>query len=318
MADLIQIKNQPTKDDFLKTDGLVDKISKKSKLLSKNFQKDKIDAFVKVVSCVAPKTENIDENQVSNVMQTVSTLIQTVGASKIQPNILMMNFMRNSPSKQEIISYVDVVKSAFRLGQGVIIQKKPVIAQVSTDPAKEIHIWWWIDDGGLITLLAHLLTKRGELTGAKLKFFTVCNANEDKDEQKARFADMLKEFRFEAASVDVVDDPGVVMNSEDFMTEDRKYKFEAVEKKAAATDSDGEVNDSERRMATKYYLYLNSKIVEEQNKSAPGLTIVSLPVPTISASPMLYHSWMDIMTGGVKGDCLLVRGNQEAAITFLS
>merc|ERR1712127_827832 len=129
---------------------------------------------------------------------------------------------------------------------------------------------------------------------------------------------MLKEFRFEAASVDVVDDPGMVMNSEDFMTGERKKKFDSVEKKAAKVDRDGNANELERQMATKYYLYLNSKIVEEQNKSPPGLTIVSLPVPTISASPMLYQSWMDIMTSDVQNDCLLVRGNQEAAITFLS
>merc|ERR1712118_268183 len=130
---------------------------------------------------------------------------------------------------------------------------------MSSSPQKEIHIWWWIDDGGLITLLAHLLTKRGELQGAKLKFFTVCNANEDKDEQKARFAEMLKEFR-----VDVADDPGKIMDSEEFMNEKRQSKFESVEKKAINVAKDKQMPEKDRQMATKYYLYLNSKILEEQ------------------------------------------------------
>ena len=168
VSELIQIPTQPSKDDFLKKH--VEQRSKRQLTLQSQFKKDKIDAFVKVAHCVAPKTENVDESMASNVMQIVSLLIGTVGASKIQPNILMMNYLRNSPAQSEIVSYVDIIKSAFRLNQGVIINKKPL--KMSSSPQKEIHIWWWIDDGGLITLLAHLLTKRGELQGAKLKFFT--------------------------------------------------------------------------------------------------------------------------------------------------
>ena len=129
---------------------------------------------------------------------------------------------------------------------------------------------------------------------------------------------MLKEFRFDVAGVDVVDDPGKIMESEEFMNEKRQSKFESVEKKAINVAKDKQMPEKDRQMATKYYLYLNSKILEEHDKSNPSLTIVSLPVPSGNASALLYHSWMDIMTNGLGSDCLMVRGNQEAAITFLS
>ena len=59
MSELIQIKTAPSKDDFLKKH--VEQRSKRQLTLQSQFKKDKIDAFVKVAHCVAPKTENVDE-----------------------------------------------------------------------------------------------------------------------------------------------------------------------------------------------------------------------------------------------------------------
>jgi len=73
--------------------------------------------------------------------------------------------------------------------------------------------------------------------------------------------------------------------------------------------SKGKVNNNERGTASK-----SSTSYNKDNKAS--LVIVTCPVARQNTSPYLYMSWLDVLSRDIDAPVLMLRGNQENAITF--
>ena len=54
-----------------------------------------------------------------------------------------------------------------------------------------------------------------------------------------------------------------------------------------------------------------------QHSSAAELVVVTLPLPQVGTPGALYMAWLDLLSGRLP-PTLLVRGNQQAVLTFYS
>jgi hypothetical protein len=96
-------------------------------------------------------------------------LLQTAGVGILKPNILMLGFMESwkdkatgatdEKFKQTAEQYVKMIQDAFKMRMGVMICRHIGRAMKVARQTGTVDVWWICDDGGLTTLMPHIMMK---------------------------------------------------------------------------------------------------------------------------------------------------------------
>ncbi|VDP17880.1 unnamed protein product [Soboliphyme baturini] len=185
-----------------------------------------------------------------------------------------------------------------------------------------IDVWWLYDDGGLTILLPHLLTlPRSYLEGAKLRVFFAAKSNVDISAQQKGMSTLLKQFRINSSSVEIVPDmeePPHEATMSQFNEIVEKFKvpdcnaLPQMDKDMLVYTDDQEMS----RYKEKTNNMLRTSEVLRHHSSNADLIILTFPVPRRGrVSAGLYLSWLEMLTAQIP-PVLLIRGNQEPVLTL--
>ncbi len=156
-----------------------------------------------------------------NLSVGVNTLVQAYGIGPIRANTILLNWLEQLPGGeklQDTQSYGHNLRGAFRLGCNVIVldAKEDAWASLGELPPEKrrIDVWWWRDrTSRLMLLLAYLMTRSEEWSGARIRVLAASLRTEEDGEAEVDYEatvedlrNTLEEFRIEA-------EPEVVVNT---------------------------------------------------------------------------------------------------------
>ena len=170
-------------------------------------------------------------------------------------------------------------------------------------PKGFIDIWWLNDDGGLTILVPHILSLTHQWKDYEIRVFTPAST-EKIEANQIKMASLLKRFRIEFSSV------------VEFVGINKFPKEESI--KMFKNYRGGEHLPSDGMLDKKTLRQIRlGELLRKHSKTA-SLVVISLPIPKRSiVSPLLYMSWIETLTVGLK-TVLLIRGNQESVLTVYS
>jgi amino acid transporter len=158
------------------------------------------------------------------------SLVQIAGLGAFQPNCVVANWPKDWD--QEGAEGEDCRAQMIRMVQvAVVFQKTMVICKGEPFPALHerlqgghIDIWWIVADGGILLLLAYLLTKHPVWQRCRMRLFAVADdTNDDPVQVKNELEMYLRDFRLEIEVHVKVIDP----NSDFARAEQRAAKLAA-------------------------------------------------------------------------------------------
>ncbi|KAE9548189.1 hypothetical protein FO519_008598 [Halicephalobus sp. NKZ332] len=177
-----------------------------------------------------------------------------------------------------------------------------------------VDVWWLFDDGGLILLLAYLLTHRHTfLEDCKLRFFAIIDESEDPERKKEKVEKSLKKFRINYSEVIVI------VNEGKDIYEETSEEFNEILEELNRPDRKPLISEdilAETKSETQAFLKLREHLLQYSMMS--NFVIMTLPVAAqkIILSP-LYMLWLELLTKDMP-PTLFVRGNQASVITYYS
>ena len=149
-----------------------------------------------------------------NVSAGAYTLAQAYGIGPIRANTILLNWLEPVPGDEKPRStqgYGRNLRAAFRLGCNVIVLnvKEDAWASLAEVPSerRRIDVWWWGDrTSRLMLLLAYLMTRSEEWSGAKIRVMkAIAEEEEDYEKTVEDLRRTLEEFRISAEPEVVVD-----------------------------------------------------------------------------------------------------------------
>eukprot|EP00161_Ancyromonas_sigmoides_P016765 TRINITY_DN4508_c0_g1_i1.p1 TRINITY_DN4508_c0_g1~~TRINITY_DN4508_c0_g1_i1.p1 ORF type:complete len:665 (-),score=247.85 TRINITY_DN4508_c0_g1_i1:240-2234(-) len=236
-------------------------------------------------------------------------LIQGSGlGTALRPNTMVLGFLKDWGHRDAAVaeSYVSVIGDAFDLEMGVMIMRNVQSLPLQPDgsplkgsspPVGTIDVYWLSDDGGLSILLPYLITQHQYWAKTTLRLLT--RADPDKRDEiefeMARVVSLLNKFRIEAEVVllpEIDDAPSVTAVAE----YEGKFGIEASAR-------------------SRQYIRIGETV--RANSLGAKLVFCTLPVPAENTPAAMYLSWIDTMSYNAP-PMILVRGNQQSVLTFLS
>ena len=187
---------------------------------------------------------------------------------------------------------------------------------------RKIDVWWLFDDGGLVILVAHLLKQHKPFKNAEIRVFT--GGKESRlNEEERKLIQLLQKFRIEVTEVKVLPELNKSPKESDreaMRKKIAKYRLkDNDDEEILNKNTEGKITDHEwdtLREKTLRQVKINELIRKYSSKS--DLTVVSCPIGREGISPWLYMLWLDELSKDLKQPILMLRGNQENAITFYS
>lgn len=191
---------------------------------------------------------------------------------------------------------------------------------------KTIDVYWLCDDGGLILLLAYLLTRRKRWAKCKVRVFVGGDADK-KEEQKQEVLALIKKFRLGFHDIEVLPDiyqNPQPMNVQQFENMVAQYRMNTNPKQDSECGTTRAVNgpwmitdqDWERNKAKSLHQIRLNEVLQDYSRDA-ALILVTMPVGRRGVCPStLYLAWLDYLSRDLRPPVLMVRGNQENVLTF--
>ena len=160
--------------------------------LQRDIQKDDAHAFPLVVT--AP-----------NLEIGIQTLIQAYGIGSLKANIILLNWLGQSPAKflgLHAREFGKNLRAAYRHGCNIVILNvkadKWGALEESDRQDRCIDVWWWGDaTSRLMLLLAYLMTRNEKWSDAKIRLLAVADGNGDTQTIES-LHEMLEEVRIDA------------------------------------------------------------------------------------------------------------------------
>jgi amino acid transporter len=155
-----------------------------------------------------------------NLSVGVNTMVQAYGIGPIRANTILLNWLEQLPGSektQSTQSYGRNLRAVFRLGCNIIVlnAKEEAWSTLAELPPEKrrIDVWWWRDrTSRLMLLLAYLMTRSEEWSGARIRVLAAeLETREDAEAEtdyEATLEDLrktLEEFRISAEPEVVVD-----------------------------------------------------------------------------------------------------------------
>uniref|UniRef100_A0A914GWH9 Uncharacterized protein n=1 Tax=Globodera rostochiensis TaxID=31243 RepID=A0A914GWH9_GLORO len=145
----------------------------------------------------------------------VSALYQSIGIGGLRPNTVFLNFPRMGDSDDH---HKEQRIFADQLGCGAQNENCMVVVKGITDFPRpndrlrgHMDIWWIVQDGGILMLIAYLLHQHKVWKGCKLRIYVIAQAEEQNEEMKHRLQRHIYMLRIDATVfiVNMIDPEGV-------------------------------------------------------------------------------------------------------------
>jgi hypothetical protein len=166
-----------------------------------------------------------------------------------------------------------------------------------------IDVWWLIEDGGLLFLLAYLMSRHREYRGdAQLRLFGLISVSataEEVSKEKERLMALLERFRFHAELVLVQHD--IAPDIEEITT--------------FANHLGTDVGSVSLNEDTKTILNISHHL--KVHSTQAHVVMVSLPVPKTSFDDRVYFAYLDMLSCTGR-PTFLARGNQQTVLSIHS
>ncbi len=151
----------------------------------------------------------------------VYTLVQAYGIGPLRANTLVLNWLEHLPGAEKPTSresYGRNLRAAFRLGCNIIVLDAKEGAWVSLaelPPEKRrIDVWWWGDrTSRLMLLLAYLMTRSDEWSGARIRVLAAELETKEDAETDADYEATVEDLRKTLEEVRISAEPEVVLNT---------------------------------------------------------------------------------------------------------
>eukprot|EP00835_Amoeboradix_gromovi_P001763 NODE_88_length_21932_cov_0.317867.p1 type:complete len:860 gc:universal NODE_88_length_21932_cov_0.317867:12169-9590(-) len=153
------------------------------------------------------KMEEYDINGFAEVLVSRSLVdgiahaVQLAGLGKLSPNTVVMGYITKRDSLDKCEQYVEAIKAVLICKKGLILIKSmlefPSVANVQSG---YIDIYWIRHDGGMLSILPHLLKKHNIWRKCKLRIFALAELTDNSVEIGKQLKDALIELRIEAYS----------------------------------------------------------------------------------------------------------------------
>ncbi|XP_043913794.1 solute carrier family 12 member 3-like [Protopterus annectens] len=190
---------------------------------------------------------------------------------------------------------------------------------------KYIDIYWLCDDGGLTILVPYLLSRRKRWGNCKVRVF-ISTSTEKSDQEKEAMKSLLSKFRLRFKEIVVLTDtdqkphPESMKVFEDLVAPYRLNDGMKADSTVQELKSENPWKISDQELL--WHIKKSEKqarlneIMKENSQDA-ALIVMSLPVARRDACPStLYMAWLETLSHGLNPPVLLIRGNQQNAITF--
>ncbi|KAI1728631.1 amino acid permease domain-containing protein [Ditylenchus destructor] len=131
----------------------------------------------------------------------VSALYQSIGIGGLRPNTVMLNFPRMGENEDHTEQNI----FAEQLSCGVQNENCMIVVKGITDFPKPndrlrgyIDIWWIVQDGGILMLIAYLLQQHKVWRGCKLRIYVIAQEEQQDDAMKQRLQRHIYMLRIDA------------------------------------------------------------------------------------------------------------------------
>jgi potassium/chloride transporter 4/5/6 len=230
------------------------------------------------------------------------SLVQTAGLGGLQPNVVLMGFPEHWASRPDAADAVrDVVRLCMDVKKAAMIargtERFPARAEITSAP---IDIWWLMNDGGMLPMVAHLLKRKQEWRLCQVRVFSVARSTDNHIQLKRDLEHLLAEtLMIEATVMDPIELPDAAVRP--FLSEE-----EINLRRASGNTQPLGLDDAMAAVA------LNGLI--RSHSARAGLVIVSLPPPEPHpASPArVYCEYIDLLTRDLQRTLMVRACGREA------
>lgn len=153
----------------------------------------------------------VDVLVVRDVLDGLSSLIQTTGLGGMKPNTVIMGWpygWRQSED-ENWRTFLQTVRNATTSRMAVLVPKGINFFPDSTEKVVGfIDVWWIVHDGGLLMLLPFLLKQHRTWSKCKMRIFTVAQMEDNSIQMKKDLKKLLYNLRIEG-EIEIVEMVGV-------------------------------------------------------------------------------------------------------------
>lgn len=116
----------------------------------------------------------------------------------LKPNTILMGFLSDTGA-ESCDRYVGIIRSIISLDKVVMIIKGlSNFPSINERLHGTIDVYWVIHDGGVLTLISHLLRRHHVWRNCKLRIFAVAQMNDNSVEMKSNLVQSLHRLRIDA------------------------------------------------------------------------------------------------------------------------
>jgi len=156
-----------------------------------------------------------------NLRVGVNTLVQAYGIGPIRANTILLNWLEYIPGGEKpksTQSYGHNLLGVFRLGCNVIVldAKESAWAALTELPPEKrrIDVWWWRDRTcRLMLLLAYLMTRSDEWSGARIRVLAADSETREDNDAETDYEATVEDLRKTLEEFRISAEPEVVINT---------------------------------------------------------------------------------------------------------
>ena len=136
-----------------------------------------------------------------SLVDGIAHAVQLSGLGKLSPNTVVMGYLTKRDILDKCEQYVEAIKAVLICKKGLILIKTlipfPLNLQVQVGT---IDVYWIRHDGGILSILPHLLKKHHVWRKCKLRIFALAELTDNSVEIETQLREALRELRIEASS----------------------------------------------------------------------------------------------------------------------
>ena len=173
-------------------DDRLERRTSQERILQQFIREEEIEAFPAVVVA-------------SYLSEGIETLVQCHGLGALRPNTVLLGWP-GDPARAEPMGAT--LRTIAGLGRSIVavrFREEPLDPWIA--PSGTIDVWWrGEDNGALMLLLAHLLTKNDEWRNHRIRLLRVISKEAGRDEVTSHLRQLIETSRIDAAPIVIVSD----------------------------------------------------------------------------------------------------------------